>query len=157
MIRLASLACAALVVIIVGVTGVGQSDPSVAASVKVFLLDWENRDYAAAAALTTGQQPAVASMLRNAYSQLGAADLSLGMGSIRVHGDTAMAYFNAEIDLGRGGRPWSYQGHFTLRRHGSGWLVAWSPSVIVPGLGPGDRLAVLTTVPGRAPLLDAVR
>ncbi len=155
MIRLASLACAALVVIIAGVTGVGQSDPSVTASVKAFLLDWENRDYAAAAALTTGQRPVVASILRNAYSQLGAADLSLGMGSIQVHGDTAVAYFNAQIDLGRGGRPWSYQGHFTLHRHGSGWLVAWSPSVVVPGLGPGDRLAVLTTVPGRAPLLDA--
>ncbi len=155
MIMLGSLATAALVVIIAGVTGVGQSDPSVAASVKAFLLAWENRDYAAAAALTTGQRPVVASTLRNAYSQLGAADLSLGMGPIRVHGDTAVAYFDAEVDLGRGGRPWKYQGHVTLHRHGSGWLVAWSPSVIVPGLGVGDRLAVLTTVPGRAGLLDA--
>jgi cell division protein FtsI/penicillin-binding protein 2 len=156
MIRLASLVCAALVVIIVGVTGVGQSNPSVTTSVKAFLLAWENRDYKAAAALTTGQQIAVAGTLRDAYSELGAADLSLGMGGIRVHGDTAVAYFHAEVDLGRGGRPWDYSGHFTLLRHGSGWLVAWSPSVIVPGLGPGDRLAVLTTVPGRAPLLDSV-
>ena len=155
MIRLGSLVCAAAVVIIAGVTGAGQSDPSVTASVKAFLLAWENRDYRLAATLTTGRQPVVASVLRNAYSQLGAADLSLGMGPIRVHGDTAVAYFNAEIDLGRGGRPWKYQGHFTLRRHGSSWLVAWSPSVVVPGLGVGDRLAVLTKVPGRAPLLDA--
>ena len=155
MIRLGSLACAALVVIIAGVTGAGQSDPSVTTSVKAFLLAWENRDYRLAATLTTGRQAVVASVLRNAYSQLGAADLSLGMGPIRVHGDTAVAYFNAEVDLGRGGRPWRYQGHFTLRRHGSGWLVAWSPSVVVPGLGVGDRLAVLTKVPERAPLLDA--
>ncbi|MGN6793728.1 MAG: penicillin-binding transpeptidase domain-containing protein [Streptosporangiaceae bacterium] len=150
-----SLACAAVVVIVAGVTGVGQSDPSVTASVKAFLLTWQNRDYTAAAALTTGQQPVVASILRNAYSQLGAADLSLGMGPIKVHGDTAVAHFNAEVDLGRGGRPWNYVGRFTLRRHGSRWLVAWSPSVIVPGLGAGDRLAVLTTVPSRAPLLDS--
>jgi hypothetical protein len=155
MIRIGSLVCAAVVVIIAGVTGVGQSDPSVTTSVKAFLLAWENRDYAAAAAHTTGQQAIVARVLRNASSQLGAADLSLGMGPISVHGDTAVAHFHAEIDLGRGGRPWDYEGHFTMLRHGSDWVVAWAPSVVVPGLGVGDRLAVLTTVPGRAPLLDS--
>ena len=155
MIRLGSLVCAAAVVIIAGVTGAGKSDPSVAASVKAFLLAWENRDYRLAATLTTGRQPVVAGVLRNAYDQLGAADLSLRMGPIRVDGAAAVAYFNAQVDLGRGGRPWTYQGHFTLLRHGSSWLVAWSPSVVVPGLGAGDRLAVLTKVPGRAPLLDA--
>ena len=141
--------------IIAGVTGVGQSDPSVAASVKDFLLAWESGKYAAAAALTTGRPDSVIHSLRSSYSQLGAQGLVLGMGPITVHGSTAKAYFNASIDLGRGGPPWMYQGHFTLRRHGNGWLVAWSPAVIVPGLGVGDRLAVLTTVPGRAPLLDS--
>jgi cell division protein FtsI/penicillin-binding protein 2 len=155
MIRLGSLVCAGLVVIIAGVTGVGESDPSVTASVKAFLLAWQDRDYMAAAALTTGQQTSVAHTLDNAYKQLGAADLSLGMGPIQVHGDTAVAHFNAEVDLGRGGHPWDYQGHFKLLRHGNQWLVAWSPSVIVPGLGVGDRLAVLTKVPDRAPLLDS--
>ena len=141
--------------IIAGVTGVGQSDPSVTLSVKNFLLAWESGNYAAAGAMTTGQPVVVARALKNAYSQLGAEDLSLGMGRISVHGDTASAYFRASIDLGRGGRPWTYAGHFTLRRHGTGWLVVWSPSVIVPGLGPGDRLAVLTRVPPRMPLLDS--
>jgi cell division protein FtsI/penicillin-binding protein 2 len=149
------LLSAAVVVIIVGVTGVGQSDPSATVSVKNFLLAWESGNYAAAGALTSGQPVAVARALRNSYAQLGAADLSLSMGQISVHGNTASAYFHASIDLGRGGRPWTYSGHFTLRRHGTGWLVVWSPSVIVPGLGPGDRLAVLTTVPSRKPLLDS--
>ncbi len=141
--------------IIAGVTGVGQSDPSVAVSVKDFLLAWESRQYAAAAALTTGQPAEVATSLSNAYDQLGAQDLLLGMGPISVRGSTAQAYFTASIDLGRGGPPWSYQGHFALRRHGSGWIVEWSPAVIVPGLGIGDRLAVLTTVPRRRPLVDS--
>ncbi len=35
------------------------------------------------------------------------------------------------------------------------WKVLWSPSVIVPGLQPGDRLAVLTSVPSRAALQDS--
>jgi len=154
-IRVVSLLCAALVVIVAGVTGAGQSDPSVTASVKTFLLAWNSGDYATAAAMTTGNPVVVARSLKDAYNQLGAQDLSLAMGPISVHGDTASAHFYASIDLGRGGRPWNYRGNFTLRRHGSGWLVAWSPSVIAPGLGVGDRLAVLTTVPQRRPLLDA--
>ncbi len=155
MIRLGSLLCAAAVVIVAGVTGVGQSDPSAAASVKNFLLAWESGNYAAAGALTTGQPVVVARALRNAYSQLGAEDLSLAIGRISVSGNTASAYFHASVDLGRGGRPWTYAGHFVLRRHGAGWLVVWAPSVIAPGLRPGDRLAVLTTVPPREPLLDS--
>jgi cell division protein FtsI/penicillin-binding protein 2 len=154
-VKAASVASAALIVVIAGLTGVGQSDPAVAVSVKGFLLAWQSGNYAAAAAMTTGQPIQVARTLRAAYSQLGAEDLSLSMGPISVHGDTATAHFFATIDLGRGGPPWNYRGGFTLRRHGSSWQVVWSPSLIVPGLGPGERLAVLTTLPGRAPLLDA--
>jgi len=154
-IKAASVASAALVVIIAGLTGVGQSDPAVAVSVKDFLLAWQSGNYSAAAAMTTGQPIQVARSMRAAYSQLGAQDLSLSMGPIGVHGDTATAHFFASVDLGRGGPPWNYRGDIVLRRHGSRWQVMWSPSVIVPGLGPGDRLAVLTTVPRRAPLLDA--
>ncbi|MGI9009097.1 MAG: penicillin-binding transpeptidase domain-containing protein [Streptosporangiaceae bacterium] len=146
---------AVLVMIIAALTGIGPSEPSVTTSVSSFLLAWENGDYATAAAMTTGPHVVVANTLRDAYSQLGAQGLSLGMGRISVHGDTAVARFNAAVDLGRGGRPWNYEGRFLLRRQSEGWLVQWSPSVIVPGLGPGERLAVLTTVPGRAPLLDS--
>ncbi|HEX9552014.1 MAG TPA: hypothetical protein VF983_02320, partial [Streptosporangiaceae bacterium] len=80
-------------VIIVGVTGVGQSDPSVAASVKDFLLAWESGNYSAAAALTTGRPDSVIQSLRSSYSQLGAQGLVLGMGPITVQGSTAKAYF----------------------------------------------------------------
>src|SRR5258708_6683130 len=93
--------------------------------------------------------------LHGAYRQVGAAALSLSMGQISQHGDTAEAHFEASIDLGRGGLPWTYQGDFRLRRVGDGWKVVWSPSVIVPGLQPGIRLAVVETMPPRAQLLDA--
>lgn len=124
-------------------------------SVKAFLFAWGQGDYAAAAALTTGNHRAVAASLNAAYDQLGAQDLVLSMGAVTVGGDTAHAYFHASIDLGRGGRPWDYRGSFMLRRSGSQWLVVWSPSVIVPGLGPHERLAVLTKMPPRALLLDS--
>jgi cell division protein FtsI/penicillin-binding protein 2 len=59
------------------------------------------------------------------------------------------------VDLAQQGRVWTYQGHFGLRRVGNDWKVVWAPSVINPNLGPGERLAVVTTFPDRAAVLDA--
>jgi hypothetical protein len=94
-IKAASLASAALVVIIAGITGIGPSDPSVTVSVKNFLLAWESGNYATAAAMTTGDQAVVARTLKDAYSQIGAADLTLGMATLIVAADTAIAHFDA--------------------------------------------------------------
>lgn len=154
-IRAISLLCAAGLVVIIAVTGVGPAGPTVPETVKAFLVDWESGDYRAAALLTTGNPDLVARRLQAVYQEVGAADLALGMGPISVHGDSAQASFSASVNLGRDGLPWQYQGHFTLHRAGAGWRVVWSPAVIVPGLGAGDRLAVLTVVPRRAELLDS--
>src|SRR5262249_31111755 len=105
--------------------------------------------------VTTGKRTVVKAELRAAFRQLGAEDLVLTMGPITVRRNTALAYFEATIDLGRGGLPWQYQGHFRLPRAGPGLEVVWAPSGITPGLGAHDRLAVITTMPGRAPLHDA--
>ena len=154
-IRAVALLCAAVVVVVIAVTGIGPAGASVTGSVKSFLLDWEQRNYTAAAAMTTGDPVVVASRLRSVYRQLGAQDLLLSMGPISVRGNQARAYFYASFDLGRGGLSWHYTGSFRLRRNAAGWQVVWSPSVVVPGLGARDRLAVLTTMPQRAVLLDA--
>jgi cell division protein FtsI/penicillin-binding protein 2 len=149
-------ASGATAVLLLGVAlGWASPDPSAAPTVQAFLLDWENGSYAAAAAQTTGAPAEVAAALQGAYRQLGAADISISMGHISQRGDTARAYFNASVDLGRGGEPWDYRGSFSLRRVGGDWKVVWSPSVIAPGLRPGLRLAVLDTMPARAQLLDA--
>src|SRR5580693_4132428 len=66
----------------------------------------------------------------------------------------AQSRFDADVDLGRGGAPWDYQGSFALRRVGSDWKVVWAPAVIVPGLRAGLRLAVIATMPPRAQILD---
>jgi hypothetical protein len=127
----------------------------VTAIVRTFLLDWEQHHYAAAASMTTGAPASVEKSLGSVYRQLGAEDLLLGMGPISVSGSNARALFDASFDLGRGGLSWQYRGGFRLRRTAAGWRVVWSPSVIVPGLAAGDRLAVLTRMPDRAVLLDA--
>lgn len=147
--------CAAVAVVVIAVTGIRPAGASVTDSVRTFLLDWEQKHYSDAAAMTTGDQVAVASRLRSVYRQLGAEDLMLYMGAISVRGDRATAQFYASFDLGRGGLSWHYTGSFRLRRNAAGWQVVWSPSDVVPGLAGRDRLAVKTTMPRRAVLLDA--
>jgi cell division protein FtsI/penicillin-binding protein 2 len=154
-VRVIAASCATAVLLLGVALGWASPDPSAAPTVQAFLLDWENGWYAAAAAKTTGAPAEVAAALQGAYRQLGAADISISMGHIAQRGDTAHAYFDASVDLGRGGQPWDYQGSFSLRRVGGDWKVVWSPSVIAPGLRPGLRLAVLDTMPPRAQLLDA--
>jgi cell division protein FtsI/penicillin-binding protein 2 len=97
----------------------------------------------------------VTTALRTAYQQLGAAAYYLTMGPIDQHSGTAEAHFFASVDLGQDGAPWSYEGRFAMRKTSSGWRVLWSPSVINPGLRQGLRMAVVTRMPARAPLLDA--
>ena len=150
----------ALVVVVVGVliiglaTGFG-SELSAEPTAQAFLFDWQQQQYAAASALTTAPQATVTADLRGAFAQLDAAQLFLSMKSVVQHGDTAEASFMATIDLAQQERVWTYRGQFGLRRVGDDWKVDWAPSVVHPGLGPGERLAVVTQFPARAAVLDA--
>jgi cell division protein FtsI/penicillin-binding protein 2 len=151
---------AVIAVVLTGLLGyllvtASTPDPSVEPTVQAFLLAWQEGHYRTAATYTTGTPDVVTSQLRTAYRQLDAADITLQMGHITQHGDTGVAHFHASIDLGRSVAPWRYDGVFTLRRIHSTWKVEWGPSVIHPALKPGFRLAVVTTTPRRAPLLDA--
>jgi len=147
-------ACAVVILAVVLVSA-RSPDTSVEPTVQAFLLAWEQGNYKEAAALTTGDPARVTAELRTAYQQLDAADLTLSMGTITQHGNAGQAHFYASIDLGRSGAPWQYEGSFALSRINSAWKVRWRPSVINPGLRPGYRLAVVTTMPQRAALLDA--
>jgi cell division protein FtsI/penicillin-binding protein 2 len=149
-------AAGATVLLLAGLAfGWATPQPGAEPTVQAFLLDWEDGQYAAAAALTTGAPVQVADALQDSYADVGAAAVSLGMAAVNQHGDTATAQFSASVDLGRGGSPWDYQGSFILRRVDSNWKVVRNPAVITPGLRPGLRLAVVATMPQRAQLLDA--
>jgi cell division protein FtsI/penicillin-binding protein 2 len=149
-------AAGATVLLLLGLAlGWARPEPTAEPTVQDFLLAWENGQYSSAAALTTGAPVSVAAALQDAYRDLGAADITLGLAGVTQHGSTASAQFDASVDLGRGGPPWSYRGSFNLRRVASGWKVVWSPAVIAPGLRPGLRLAVVSSMPQRAQLLDA--
>ena len=139
----------------VGFAGGLWSTPSAEPTVQAFLLAWQQQQYQAAAALTTGRPAVVATALKDAYLQLDAAAFGLAMGPISQHGDTARAAFRASVDLGQDGAPWKYDGDLGLRQTASGWKIVWSPSVINPGLRNGLRLAVVSSTPRRALLEDA--
>ena len=153
--RIAAAAIVVVGVLVIGLaTGFG-SELSAEPTAQSFLLAWQQQQYAAAGALTTAPADTVAAGLRSAVAQLGAPQLLLSMKSVVQHGGTAKASFTATVDLAQQGRVWTYQGHFGLRRVGDNWKVVWAPSVINPNLGPGERLAVVTTFPDRAAVLDA--
>jgi cell division protein FtsI/penicillin-binding protein 2 len=153
--RIVALAVVVVGVLITGLaTGFG-SELSAEPTAQAFLFDWQQQQYAAASALTTAAPATVTADLRGAFTQLDAAQLFLSMKSVVQHGDTAEASFMATVDLAQQGRVWTYRGQFGLRRVGDDWKVDWAPSVVHPGLGPGERLAVVTQFPARAAVLDA--
>ena len=60
--------------------------PGAEPTVQAFLLDWENGQYAAAAALTTGAAVQVADALQDSYADVGAAAVSLGIAAVNPNG-----------------------------------------------------------------------
>jgi cell division protein FtsI/penicillin-binding protein 2 len=142
-------------VIVIG-TAVGfDSEASAEPVAQSFLLDWQAQDYSGAGALTTAAPGTVATALHTTFGQLDATAMFLAMDSVTQHGDTAEATFTATVDLAEQNRVWTYQGRFGLVKSGSDWRVVWSPAVIDPRLGAGDRLAVVTTFPSRGLILDS--
>ena len=154
-IRLIAILVTVGVVVAGFVDGFGQ-EPSPEGTVQAFLLAWQEHHYRAAASYTTGSMPAVSGALADAFTQLDATAMFLSMGRVSQHGSSAQAHFTASVNLGEGGHQWTYAGRFALRKLGSGWKIEWAPSVINPQLGPGERLAVITQVPARASVLDAM-
>jgi hypothetical protein len=152
------LARTSAVVVLGAVVGVGLMKPGIPSpepTVSRFLLDWESKNYLAAAELTTGQPRQVAAALADAYEHLDASNLYLAMRGINQDGKHASAAFEASIDLGGNGLTWTYGGNFGLQDGRSGWRVVWSPSVIVPRMTQHDQLAVVSFQPDRAQLLDS--
>jgi cell division protein FtsI/penicillin-binding protein 2 len=151
---------AAILVVVTGLLCVGFSTgfggtASPEPTVQAFLLDWQLGKYAQAAALTTGNDGQVVSQLTAAYTDLDATNTFLALNSVTQHADTAVATFKVTVDLAQTGQQWSYIGRLSLAVRNGRWLIDWAPSVVNPSLGPGDRLAVLTSYSPRAPVEDS--
>lgn len=132
-----------------------MADPLPWPTVRDFLLAWQSGHYRDAAAKTTGPTEEVATALRQAKVQLDARDLRLRVETIEAAGDNATATFEVRMWLDGVGRRWTYDGHMKLRRMDGTWQVRWSPSVIHPELKENQKLAVVTDLPTRAPVLGS--
>jgi cell division protein FtsI/penicillin-binding protein 2 len=133
-----------------GFGGQGSAEPTA----QVFLLDWQQGRYAAAAALTNGGAGQARAQLAAAYTDLDATNAFFSMKGVTQHGNTAVATYRATVDLAQAGQEWSYTGQFGLAVKNGQWVIDWVPSVINPRLGAGDRLAVVTAYAPRAGVLD---
>ncbi|MEV5746937.1 penicillin-binding transpeptidase domain-containing protein [Actinoallomurus sp. NPDC052308] len=130
------------------------AEPSPLPTIRDFLVAWQNGNYGTAAKQTDGDRTKVAAVLGAVPSQLDLASLHLALGRVRQNGEDATAQFSVSIDLGDGGQPWSYGSSMRLHRTNGKWKVTWSPSIIHPQLGQGQRLAIVTETPTRQPIVD---
>ncbi len=139
------------------------AEPSAMPVVRDFLIAWQVGNYEAAAYHDRrrpgggrgGPRPRPAAARRGVPAAvLGTGVQGSDVDQIVKKGDEADARFTVKIDLGENGQPWEYPGLMHLKRVGGQWKVVWSPSVINTKLKPGQRLAVVTEVPKRAPITD---
>ncbi|GAA0337244.1 penicillin-binding transpeptidase domain-containing protein [Actinoallomurus spadix] len=152
--RLRSAAGLAAALLVTTTTAGCFAEPSPLPTIRDFLVAWQNGNYRDAAGQTDGDRTKVADLLGAVPSQLDLASLRLALGRVRENGEDATAQFAVSIDLGDGGKPWSYGSSMRLHRTNGKWKVVWSPSIIHPALGQGQRLAIVTSVPTRQPIVD---
>ncbi|WP_344590566.1 penicillin-binding transpeptidase domain-containing protein [Actinomadura vinacea] len=146
------------------------AEPSALPAMRDFLIAWQVGNHEAAARKTTGADRAtVRAALDQVRGQLDAASLKLALGTPLQDGqerddqekaiertkDSATARFSVKVDLGENGEPWTYTGLMHLKRIKGKWKVEWNPSIINPNLKAGQRLAVVSEVPARSPILDS--
>ena len=145
---------AAVGALLVTSAGCGQmfAEPSPLPTVRNFLVAWQNGNYPGAAKQTNGDRKMVAGALEALPGQLDLASLHLALGHVRKRtATTPRRSSRSRIDLGDNGPPWDYGSQMRLHRSNGRWKVVWSPSIIHPKLGKGQRLAVVTETPQRAP------
>jgi cell division protein FtsI/penicillin-binding protein 2 len=152
--KMAAVLALVVVAFAFGLTEGFGSEASAEPAVQAFLLDWDQGHYAQAAALTDGTPGQVTAQLAAAYTDVNATDAFISLKSVTQHGSTAVAEFQATVDLAQSGQQWTYTGRFLATSSGGQWTIHWTPSLINPGLSAGDRLAAVTTFPQRAQITD---
>ena len=126
-----------------------SSGSSGAPTASAFLSDWSKGNLQGAAGRTGAPDRALAD-LQQVTNDLQVTQTNLRLGSV----SGSSASYSAALTLAGLG-VWRYQGRLGLRQTANGhWIVAWAPSDIYPGIGPGQRLGRTRALPARAPILD---
>ncbi|MFC3996647.1 penicillin-binding transpeptidase domain-containing protein [Nocardiopsis sediminis] len=121
-------------------------------TVSAFADAWNEEDYAAMAALATGD--GVEDALTGLDTNLGIDQARITAGDVSADGDTATAPFTADLSLSNAG-DWSYEGELPLVRVDGEWRVEFSPAVMHPELGEGQTLTRVNEWGERGAILAA--
>lgn len=123
-----------------------------------FATAWAVGDSAGAGALT-GDPAAADAYLDRARQDLKPVSLHADVVDVRTEGERATAEVDVDWDLGEN-RHWTYRTTWPMRPaddttlNDTGWAVDFSPAVVAPRLGPGQRPVLRTTRSQPAPVLD---
>lgn len=74
---------------------------------------------------------------------------------VEVLGDRGRARLRHLWQLRDGEAPYAYETDVTFTERDGGWLAAWEPGLLAPGLAAGETLRTRRLMPARADILDA--
>jgi hypothetical protein len=154
LVRLLFLALFALAVAAVGGCGGSSSTPQ--STLAHYLDDWSRGDWAAMRSQVLNPPANFTAVNSQAFSALGVSRGSFGAGPVvrAKSSDSASAQVSERFTLPHVGS-WATTTTVRMVKHGKDWLVSWSPATVNPSLRAGDKLAVRTIWPTRAPILGA--
>jgi len=130
------------------------SGSSPRATASAYLASWAKRDWTAMRQLTASPPADFVAVNSAAFTDLGVRTATFSAGTLRVSGARAQEPVTEHLQLAGLGTI-TIRSVLRLEKRPGRWLVDWSPATIAPPLRPGDRLALQTTWPARAPILGA--
>ena len=147
---------AVLVVAVLAVSGCGGSSSTPQTTLAHYLDDWGRGDWAAMRSEVLNPPSYFTSVNSQAFGALGISHASFGAGPVAMarSSDSASAQVSERFTLPHVGA-WTSMTTVRMVKHGKDWLVSWSPTTINPSLRAGEKLAVRTIWPARAPILGA--
>ncbi len=141
-------------VVVFGLGLVGGSSDSAGKHLDAFAAAWTRGDDAVAAQETDAPSTALAALRANRAGLDGATVKVTPLAVTSSGDDAAVASARVAWQIPQIG-PWSYRVRIKLRKvSGSGWRVAWAPTVVHPKLTTGTRLGTTRTQQRRGRLLD---
>ena len=131
----------------------GSAEDDVRAAAQGFLENWAAGDVAGAAKATSDPEVTTA-LLEQTAQDLADAALAAELGTVTVEDEKATVAWTATWDLAAA-PDWSYDASLDLEQVEDAWRVVAAPTLVHPELGEGQRLAVVRSLPERAPITDA--
>lgn len=134
--------------------GCGGSSGSPSATLAAFLSDWTRGDGAAMASRVDRPAPGFASAVGSYTAGLQATSAVHRAGKVTSQAGHRTAQVSSTYQLPKVG-PWTVTTTVELVERSGRWKVLWSPSIVAPGLQPGQHLEAVYSWAPRAAILGA--